>query len=621
MQVRIWQQFSSNNSSDFTVVGVFNSPEAAQGAAAQVRQIIKELKDWYENNPDEAKELLSSGGYPPSPAEVEMGQRFGFAWEQAVEWYQYASVQVVLDKLVYIMTEDFRPDTAGEPFEKILTELGGQGLLHGNFYGDQIGTILAEITATAPDESTAREIVERNLEFERLGRAVGTWLHLYDWNFGAFNLPEFIAELDRKGCTQITYRLYQSENPGGRTPSAQDADLLIKLLDTPHLYEVDRIARTLGESRDPRAVDALGNALKRVDSSLDQIQIAWALGEIGDPRAVDILIPLLDDQDVISAAHVAAAALAKIGNSRAIEALVAGLRNDRAYESSANALATFGTAARDALIKARSDPDPIFRERVEDALKRLDEWEQGGEQFAALRSEDAELRSSALEQAKTERNVDLLISYIRNPADRDMFGTVAEALGDLGDPRAVPVLAENLGSPGVFSALEKLGAPAVEPLINYVRNDQAEPWIRDSAIRSLARIADPRALDVLIEILETSRDVGVIGQAAEGLSRIGGPRAVDALARAFLHDPRGGGFNYAVAQPLEQLHSLDRLLEPLLEAIQTPDWSLPQQVDLLVRIGDKRAIEPLHKALMQAPPMFEQVIRDALQKLDDEPEG
>src|SRR5438128_12461474 len=115
MQVRIWQQFSSNNSSDFTVVGVFDTPEAAQRAAEAVSEIMGTLQNWYESHPEESNQIHSSGGYPPSPAEVEMGRRFGFEWKQAVEWYWNASVEIVLDKLVYITTEGFRPDTAGEP--------------------------------------------------------------------------------------------------------------------------------------------------------------------------------------------------------------------------------------------------------------------------------------------------------------------------------------------------------------------------------------------------------------------------------------------------------------------------------------------------------------------------
>gem|GEM_PF-5625452 len=42
------KQFSSNNSSYFTVVGEFESPPQAQAAAEQVRQFFKSINDWFD---------------------------------------------------------------------------------------------------------------------------------------------------------------------------------------------------------------------------------------------------------------------------------------------------------------------------------------------------------------------------------------------------------------------------------------------------------------------------------------------------------------------------------------------------------------------------------------------
>src|SRR5947208_2560374 len=130
MRISIWQQFSSNNSSDFTVVGVFETPEAAQRAANDVRQMIETIIAWWAQHQDQSHEY-SWADENPTPPEAEIGKRFGFVWPGAVEWYGQASVEVVLDRLVYITTTGFQPDTAGEPFDKVLTGLGGQGLLDG----------------------------------------------------------------------------------------------------------------------------------------------------------------------------------------------------------------------------------------------------------------------------------------------------------------------------------------------------------------------------------------------------------------------------------------------------------------------------------------------------------
>src|SRR5260221_11734362 len=116
-----------------------------------------------------------------------MGKRFGFDWPYAVEWYQYASVEVVLERLLYITPKGFRPDTAGEPFDKVLTGLGGQGMIDGDFYGDKIGIILVDITCSAPNEETARAIVEEKLDYKRMVREEGTTLHFYYWPFEDFD--------------------------------------------------------------------------------------------------------------------------------------------------------------------------------------------------------------------------------------------------------------------------------------------------------------------------------------------------------------------------------------------------------------------------------------------------
>jgi hypothetical protein len=41
MRVTLWQEFSSNHSSDFTVVGEFPTPEAAQEAARRLRAFFE----------------------------------------------------------------------------------------------------------------------------------------------------------------------------------------------------------------------------------------------------------------------------------------------------------------------------------------------------------------------------------------------------------------------------------------------------------------------------------------------------------------------------------------------------------------------------------------------------
>ena len=92
------------------------------------------------------------------------------------------------------------------------------------------------------------------------------------------------------------------------------------------LKHSDRDVRTkaawsLGELKDPRAVEPLIAALNDMDGQDVRTKAAWSLGELKDPRAVEPLIAALNDMDV----HViweATEALGKIGDSRAVEPLI-----------------------------------------------------------------------------------------------------------------------------------------------------------------------------------------------------------------------------------------------------------------------------------------------------------
>ena len=54
MRISIWQQFSSNHSSSFTIIGTFENSEAAQRAAIEFRAILEKIVGWYQEPSHEA---------------------------------------------------------------------------------------------------------------------------------------------------------------------------------------------------------------------------------------------------------------------------------------------------------------------------------------------------------------------------------------------------------------------------------------------------------------------------------------------------------------------------------------------------------------------------------------
>src|SRR5690349_18626426 len=89
MRVTLWQQFSSNHSSHFTVVGEFPTPEAAQEAAQRLRAFFDEINAWFEKPENVSlKERRDEGQlWAMSQPEREVSQQYGIAWpEYTLDW-------------------------------------------------------------------------------------------------------------------------------------------------------------------------------------------------------------------------------------------------------------------------------------------------------------------------------------------------------------------------------------------------------------------------------------------------------------------------------------------------------------------------------------------------------
>src|ERR1035437_8186047 len=118
----------------------------------------------------------------------------------------------------------------------------------------------------------------------------------------------------------------------------------------------------------------------------------------------------------------------------------------------------------------------------------------------------------------------------------------AEALGQIGDPRAVERLATRLKDSNgsvrkvAVEALVKTGASAVDALATALEDRGLDARI--DAAGALGQIGDPRAVEPLAVALK-DRDGGVGKAAAEALGRIGDPSAVEPLVTALENRDRG----------------------------------------------------------------------------------
>ncbi len=83
-------------------------------------------------------------------------------------------------------------------------------------------------------------------------------------------------------------------------------------------------------------------------------------------------------------------------------------------------------------------------------------------------------------------------------------------------------------------ALVNIGAPAVDPLIASLRDDN--PGVRTMAVAALGRIRNPRTIDPLIEILERDQDSLVQAAAVDALRKKRDPRTLEAMLLAEQND-------------------------------------------------------------------------------------
>lgn len=78
MTVKIWNSYSCNNSSSYRIVARFETPQAAEAVAAELREFF----------PVHAAEVDNLGDYSeePSEAQLAIGAKHGYTWGESLYW-------------------------------------------------------------------------------------------------------------------------------------------------------------------------------------------------------------------------------------------------------------------------------------------------------------------------------------------------------------------------------------------------------------------------------------------------------------------------------------------------------------------------------------------------------
>jgi HEAT repeat protein len=301
--------------------------------------------------------------------------------------------------------------------------------------------------------------------------------------------------------------------------------------------------QTLASSRDPKAIDAMLSFAQGKNPKVDPHQAMALLGRVQDPRAFALLVESLPSTDT-QMAVTAAEQLGDLHDPRAVPALAAAARaNVPAVASDAMiSLGKIGSPATEALIGLLNQP---------------------GLQNVAI---------GALANTKDPRAVPPLIVLLQTPykgtpqpygaaitqtADdpgplRPMtYTALLDALGQLGDPRAVAPLIDYMksgpvGRDLVPRQLAQLGSASIEPLIPLLHDSNENT--RRLAAEALSGLAmkstkDTRPHDALVAAIGT-HDVAIIAGAYQFYVALGTPGTETGLVAALQHFPNQGMAEY-----------------------------------------------------------------------------
>ena len=187
----------------------------------------------------------------------------------------------------------------------------------------------------------------------------------------------------------------------------------------------------------------------------------------------------------------------------------------------------YGAAGTDSLLVLATHKNPVIREFSIMYLGRLKVNEGEDLIIHALNDSVKRVRSASIGAAAEIRSaiaVDSLVQMIINPRQNNNMFSIYGALGAIGDPRALPVLAEGLAEGEHYNQISALDAIFhIDPIaglryaINELKDENEK--VRRNAVVVLIQSGDPRAIEPLRSLFE-DEDFEVRFYAKQGVKRL-----------------------------------------------------------------------------------------------------
>jgi len=259
-------------------------------------------------------------------------------------------------------------------------------------------------------------------------------------------------------------------------------------------------AKALGELADHRAIEPLVGAL--ADAELRGAALD-ALGDIGDSRAVDAVVHALNDESW-GIRKAAAEALGTIGDPRAVESLVNTLKDAEEYvrQAAAEALEQLGWTPQDDvqrawLLVSRGEwaaAGELGAAAVEPLMIAL----------GSRTLEARKLAARSLGQIGGPRATEALVAVLNDMDVRDAANQALTTMGwqptdNAQRARQLVIELEDASygqRDGIARQLVDIGSAAVEDLVAALQSKNQQ--VRETAAQALGTIGDPRAVEPLM---------------------------------------------------------------------------------------------------------------------------
>ncbi len=333
----------------------------------------------------------------------------------------------------------------------------------------------------------------------------------------------------------------------------------------------------------------------------DVILEAWRAGNgyihsgylVSYPRSVQLALRMIADSDA-NRRWEAAYVLCYAEAPEAKEALRTAIRDTSAAVRgmAVEGLGRLGdTGAVPLLVGALGDPDVSVASSSAESLGELKATDAVEPLLALLAKALEAMESSDPAQARRWQSV--------VPEAEPPVCKVIRALGDIGDPRAVPALTALLKHPEnhvmdiAADALGTLHATAAVPdLCGLLADPDNE--VRISAADALGSIGDPRAGNSLIAALDHT-DPSFVGSCRLALAQLKDPRAFRILLGAVTQPPKRDGSSIMAVGALGELGD-KRAFPYILPYLADPDdlYTVP---GALAKLGGGQAVKYLMAAI------------------------